>query len=185
MRVSIARALVTSPNLLLMDEPFGALDEFTRNKLDDDLVRLWWERKLTTVFVTHSIYEAVFLSTRIIVMAANPGRIFRTMTIDEPQPRDHGFRDSPKFAAYCRELSTWLAEASLPSAAGARVMKPLLQSEAFVRIAAPVAVGVVLLALWEVGFRLASRPCLSVSQAERHVRKLRPQWSARCCARCW
>jgi NitT/TauT family transport system ATP-binding protein len=118
MRVSIARALVTNPNLLLMDEPFGALDEFTRNKLDDDLVRLWWERKLTTVFVTHSIYEAVFLSTRIIVMAANPGRIFRTMTIDQPQPRDQGFRDSPRFAAYCRELSTWLAEASLPSSSG-------------------------------------------------------------------
>ncbi|MGY4286512.1 NitT/TauT family transport system ATP-binding protein [Bradyrhizobium sp. LM2.7] len=118
MRVSIARALVTSPNLLLMDEPFGALDEFTRNKLDDDLVNLSWERKLSTVFVTHSIYEAVFLSTRIIVMAANPGRIFRTMTIDHPQPRDQGFRDSPKFAAYCRELSAWLAEASLQSAVG-------------------------------------------------------------------
>jgi len=115
MRVSIARALVTNPNLLLMDEPFGALDEFTRNKLDADLVRLWWERKLTTVFVTHSIYEAVFLSTRIIVMASNPGRIFRTMTIDQPQPRDEAFRDSPQFAAYCRELSTWLAEASLPT----------------------------------------------------------------------
>jgi NitT/TauT family transport system ATP-binding protein len=119
MRVSIARALVTNPNLLLMDEPFGALDEFTRNKLDADLIRLWWERKLTTVFVTHSIYEAVFLSTRIIVMAANPGRIFRTMTIDAPQPRDEEFRDSAQFAAYCRELSTWLAEASLPSASGA------------------------------------------------------------------
>jgi NitT/TauT family transport system ATP-binding protein len=118
MRVSIARALVTNPNLLLMDEPFGALDEFTRNKLDADLIRLWWERKLTTVFVTHSIYEAVFLSTRIIVMASNPGRIFRTMTIDEPQPREEGFRDAPKFAAYCRELSTWLAEASLPSVSG-------------------------------------------------------------------
>jgi NitT/TauT family transport system ATP-binding protein len=119
MRVSIARALATSPNLLLMDEPFGALDEFTRNKLDADLIRLWWERKLTTVFVTHSIYEAVFLSTRIIVMASNPGRIFRTMIIDEPQPRTEEFRDSARFAAYCRELSTWLAEASLPQASGA------------------------------------------------------------------
>jgi NitT/TauT family transport system ATP-binding protein len=118
MRVSIARALATKPNLLLMDEPFGALDEFTRNKLDADLIRLWWEQKLTTVFVTHSIYEAVFLSTRIIVMATNPGRIFRTMTIDEPQPRDEGFRDSARFAAYCRELSTWLAEASLSQASG-------------------------------------------------------------------
>ena len=118
MRVSIARALATNPNLLLMDEPFGALDEFTRNKLDADLVRLWWERKLTNVFVTHSIYEAVFLSTRIIVMASNPGRVFRTMTIDEPQPRDEGFRDSSRFAAYCRELSTWLAEASLPITSG-------------------------------------------------------------------
>jgi NitT/TauT family transport system ATP-binding protein len=115
MRVSIARALVTNPNLLLMDEPFGALDEFTRNKLDADLVRLWWERRLTTVFVTHSIYEAVFLSTRIVVMATNPGRIFRTMTIDEPQPRSEGFRDSARFVSYCRELSLWLAEVSLPS----------------------------------------------------------------------
>src|SRR6202044_1465668 len=99
MRVSIARALVTNPNLLLMDEPFGALDEFTRNNLDADLLRLWWERKLTTVFVTHSIYEAVFLSTRIIVMAANPGRIFRTMTIDEPHPWLLGFRVSIKVGA--------------------------------------------------------------------------------------
>src|SRR5271156_3450092 len=112
MRVSIARALATNPNLLLMDEPFGALDEFTRNKLDADLLRLWWDRQLTTVFVTHSIYEAVFLSTRIVVMAANPGRVFRTITIDEPQPRDEGFRNSGRFASYCRELSMWLAEAS-------------------------------------------------------------------------
>src|SRR5260370_36941573 len=97
--------------------PWGRLT----NSPATSLTLIWFdygERKLTTVFVTHSIYEAVFLSTRIIVMAANPGRIFRTMTIDEPQPRDEQFRSSTKFAAYCRELSTWLAEASLPSASG-------------------------------------------------------------------
>jgi NitT/TauT family transport system ATP-binding protein len=113
MRVSIARSLVTDPNLLLMDEPFGALDEFTRNRLDADLVRLWWERKLTTVFVTHSIYEAVFLSTRVVVMGARPGRVFKVMTIDEPHPRDESFRNSPRFAEYCRALSASLTEVSL------------------------------------------------------------------------
>jgi NitT/TauT family transport system ATP-binding protein len=113
MRVSIARSLVTEPDLLLMDEPFGALDEFTRNRLDADLVRLWWERKLTTVFVTHSIYEAVFLSTRVVVMGAQPGRIFKVMSIDEPHPRDESFRNSPHFAEYCRTLSALLTEVSL------------------------------------------------------------------------
>jgi NitT/TauT family transport system ATP-binding protein len=115
MRVSIARALVTEPNLLLMDEPFGALDEFTRNKLDDDLVRLSWERHLTTIFVTHSIYEAVFLSTRIIVMAANPGRVFSEFVIDEPQPRGDAFRNSDRFAELCRGLSALLMDASIAS----------------------------------------------------------------------
>jgi NitT/TauT family transport system ATP-binding protein len=115
MRVSIARALVTDPDLLLMDEPFGALDEFTRNRLDDDLVRLSWERRLTTIFVTHSIYEAVFLSTRIAVLATNPGRLFQEITIAEPQPRAQSFRNSPHFAELCRTLSAVLAEASLTS----------------------------------------------------------------------
>jgi NitT/TauT family transport system ATP-binding protein len=113
MRVSIARSLVTEPNLLLMDEPFGALDEFTRNRLDADLVRLWWDRKLTTVFVTHSIYEAVFLSTRVIVMGAQPGRVCKVMTIDEPHPRKESFRNSPRFAEHCRTLSALLAEVSV------------------------------------------------------------------------
>ena len=116
MRASIARALVTEPNLLLMDEPFGALDEITRNRLDQDLLDLWHARKLTVVFVTHSIYEAVFLSTRVVVMAARPGRILKEVVIDEPYPRNDAFRVSQKFAVYARELQLLLAEAS---AAGA------------------------------------------------------------------
>jgi NitT/TauT family transport system ATP-binding protein len=115
MRVSIARALVTDPDLLLMDEPFGALDEFTRNRLDEDLARLSWERRLTSVFVTHSIYEAVFLSTRIIVMAAQPGRIFSEFTVDEARPRGEAFRTSTRFATLCRELSALLTDASIAS----------------------------------------------------------------------
>jgi len=112
MRASIARGLVIDPDLLLMDEPFGALDEFTRNRLDDDLVKLCCERKLTTVFVTHSIYEAVFLSSRVVVMASGPGRIFAALAIDEPQPRPASFRNSAQFAEYCRTLSALLAQAS-------------------------------------------------------------------------
>jgi len=112
MRASIARALVTEPNLLLMDEPFGALDEFTRNKLDADLIGLWWQKKLTVIFVTHSIYEAVFLSTRVVVMAARPGRVLKEVAIDEPHPRKDAFRVTQKFAAYAKELSELLAAAS-------------------------------------------------------------------------
>jgi len=95
-----------------MDEPFGALDEFTRNRLDDDLVKLCCERKLTTVFVTHSIYEAVFLSSRVVVMASGPGRIFAMLAIDEPQPRSASFRNAARFAEHCRTLSALLAQAS-------------------------------------------------------------------------
>jgi len=116
MRVSIARALVTQPDLLLMDEPFGALDELTRNRLDEDLSRMCGERGIGTVFVTHSIYEAVYLSTRVVVMAANPGRIFGELVIDGPLPRDEAFRDTPEFARLCRELSHMLRQASQPLA---------------------------------------------------------------------
>jgi len=116
MRVSIARALVTEPNLLLMDEPFGALDEITRTKLDADLIRLWWRKKLTVVFVTHSIYEAIFLSTRVVVMAARPGRVLEDVVIDEPHPRTDDFRVTQKFAGYAKVLSELLAEASAKGA---------------------------------------------------------------------
>ena len=119
MRVSIARALVTAPDLLLMDEPFGALDEFSRNRLDAELAALWWQRRFAVLFVTHSIFEAVFLSTRIVVMAAGPGRIFREIAIDAPQPRGDAFRTSLRFAELCRDLSQALMDASLAGDVGA------------------------------------------------------------------
>jgi NitT/TauT family transport system ATP-binding protein len=112
MRASIARALATEPNLLLMDEPFGALDEFTRNKLDADLRALWSQRDLTVVFVTHSIYEAVYLSSRVVVMAARPGRVIADVAIDGPRLRDDDFRVSPQFIGYCKQLSDLLAAAN-------------------------------------------------------------------------
>jgi len=112
MRVSIARGLVTDPQLLLMDEPFGALDEITRNRLDSDLLRLWLARKLTVMFVTHSIYEAVFLSQRVVVMAARPGRIVDEVLIDEPYPRSADFRVSTAFSHYAKRLQDALLLAS-------------------------------------------------------------------------
>ncbi|MGH8785681.1 MAG: ABC transporter ATP-binding protein [Cupriavidus necator] len=112
MRASIARALAVRPSVLLMDEPFGALDEFTRNRLDTDLHRLWEQRGFTVVFVTHSIYEAVFLSSRVVVMAARPGRVIADVQIDGPQRRGDEFRVSAPFIDYCRVLSEHLARAN-------------------------------------------------------------------------
>ncbi|RGP53411.1 nitrate/sulfonate/bicarbonate ABC transporter ATP-binding protein [Pseudomonas abyssi] len=112
MRASIARAMVTEPNLLLMDEPFGALDEMTRNKLNDDVLKLWQKNGWTIVFVTHSVYEAVYLSSRVVVMAARPGRIVDDISIDQPFPRNADFRVSTEFAGYCRQVSQALERAS-------------------------------------------------------------------------
>lgn len=111
MRVSIARALVTQPNVLLMDEPFGALDEITRSKLNSDLLDLWQQQHWTVVFVTHNIYEAVYLSNRVIIMAARPGRVVAGIAIDVPYPRTEEFRTSPLYNEYCRKVSECLAAA--------------------------------------------------------------------------
>ena len=112
MRVSIARGLVTQPDLLLMDEPFGALDEITRHRLDADLLDLWRKKKLTVIFVTHSIHEAVFLSSRVIMMAARPGRVVQQFQIDEPYPRSADFMVSPQFSRYAKQLQDSLLRAS-------------------------------------------------------------------------
>jgi NitT/TauT family transport system ATP-binding protein len=112
MRVSIARSLVTQPQLLLMDEPFGALDEITRNKLDAELLDLWQSRGLTVIFVTHSIHEAVFLSQRVVMMAARPGRVVDALRIDEPYPRRPEFAVSSRFSVYARHLQDSLLAAS-------------------------------------------------------------------------
>ena len=111
MRVSIARAMVTQPRLLLMDEPFAALDEMTRFKLNNDTLALWTAQQFTTIFVTHSVYESVYLSNRIIVMAARPGRVIADLKIDEPYPRTDAFRSTPRYAQWCVEVSQALQRA--------------------------------------------------------------------------
>jgi NitT/TauT family transport system ATP-binding protein len=112
MRVSLARALVTDPDILLMDEPFAALDEITRFKLNNDLLALWRTLSKTVIFVTHSVFESVYLSQRLIVMTPRPGRIAAEFRIDAAEPRAEQFRTSVEYAAYCREVSIALGRAS-------------------------------------------------------------------------
>jgi NitT/TauT family transport system ATP-binding protein len=113
-RVSIARALSFSPSLLLMDEPFGALDEMTRERLNAELLRIWEETGSTVVFVTHSIPEAVFLSTRAVVMSARPGRVAGIVEVDLPQPRTNATREQPRFFELVTEVRERLTAAGAP-----------------------------------------------------------------------
>jgi NitT/TauT family transport system ATP-binding protein len=105
MRVSLARALVTDPDILLMDEPFAALDEITRFRLNNDLLALWRNLRKTVIFVTHSVFESVYLSQRVLVMTPRPGSIAAEIPIDTAEPRGEDFRTSAEYAAYCREVS--------------------------------------------------------------------------------
>ncbi len=111
MRASLARAIVTSPTLLLMDEPFAALDEFTRFRLNDDLRALWRQNQWTVVFVTHSIREAVFLSERVVVMSPRPGRVIADVAVDLPDHRDETVRASHALADQCARIGEILRRA--------------------------------------------------------------------------
>jgi len=108
MRVSLARALVTDPDILLMDEPFAALDEITRFRLNNDLLSLWRNLRKTVIFVTHSVFESVYLSQRVIVMTARPGRLSAEIRIDAGEPRGEEFRNSAGYASYCHTVSNAL-----------------------------------------------------------------------------
>ena len=111
MRVSIARALVTKPKLLLMDEPFAALDEITRQKLNDDVLRLWKQSGVTVIFVTHSVFESAYLSNRIVVMKARPGQVFADMPLNTSGERNAEYRTSEEYRAATHEVSHALHEA--------------------------------------------------------------------------
>ncbi|ETR78199.1 nitrate ABC transporter ATPase [Afipia sp. P52-10] len=117
MRVSLARALVTDPDILLMDEPFAALDEITRFRLNNDLLDLWQRSRRTIVFVTHSVFESVYLSQRVVVMTSRPGRVSEAFGIGTSEPRGETFRTSADYVGYCRDVSQALARASDTKAA--------------------------------------------------------------------
>ena len=111
MRVSIARALVTKPKLLLMDEPFAALDEITRQKLNDDVLKLWRQSGVTVIFVTHSVFESAYLSNRIVVMRARPGQVFADLPLATSAERDEQYRTSEEYRATTALVSQSLHDA--------------------------------------------------------------------------
>jgi NitT/TauT family transport system ATP-binding protein len=111
MRASVARALVTAPRLLLMDEPFAALDEITRFRLNDDLLSIWAASRCTALFVTHSVFEAVYLAQKVVVLSPRPGRVVAEIPVDLPFPRPPGLRTDAAYGATCRTVSDRLAEA--------------------------------------------------------------------------
>ncbi|MCC5860490.1 MAG: ABC transporter ATP-binding protein [Gammaproteobacteria bacterium] len=115
MRVAIARALVTRPRLLLMDEPFAALDELTRERMNEQLLALWRELGITCLFVTHSLYEAVFLATRVLVMAPRPGRVIAEVAVPAGYPRGDAWRSDAAFAALRGELAAQLRHSAEPA----------------------------------------------------------------------
>ena len=112
MRVSIARALVSQPQVLLMDEPFAALDDLTRQRLNVDLLKWWQACSMATLFVTHNVAEAVFLSQRVVVLGSRPGKIMAEVTIEEAYPRAATFRETPAFLRHCQRLSAALDSAN-------------------------------------------------------------------------
>jgi NitT/TauT family transport system ATP-binding protein len=118
MRVSIARAMAVHPQLLLMDEPFGALDEITRQRLDRELQSLWARSRLTVLFVTHNVFEAVFMSTRILVMSPQPGHVAGVVAVGVPFPREDAFRSSPEFGRLVQRVTELLAGAGVDGLAG-------------------------------------------------------------------
>ena len=171
MRVSIARALVTEPDLLLLDEPFAALDEITRHALNDDLLRLWEAHRPTILFVTHSVFESVYLSTRIAVMRPRPGRIVADLPVSLPDRagrRSAPARNTPRCATPSRPRSPPQCAPTLPPPLRGcvRAMPALRQCarrdpalvRRLARIAAPIAIGLVVLAIWEAVVRINGIP---------------------------